>query len=166
MHKLEKEIENEPEYGEIKHILEKDPEMKLKYIKELALKRSQMSPLPRGETFVTNEYSSFTSKNKPKGSRGWSEVKSNPTGGSEYSFSVTNHRYKLLGLDDNSRKEYFHNLKVIKKLQQEKKKREKLVEFVESQKTAKEREDERRKQEEEDRKLEQKQQQLLEWKEK
>ena len=164
---LEKALENDPEYMKMKQFLEKNPELKMKYLSTLALNRSQLSPIPHENNLEVGEYNSMTTKHKQvKGSRGWSEIKSNPTRGSQYSNSVRNSRYKAMGLDENSKKEYFHNLKVIKKLQQEKKKRNKIIEYFDNQKILKEREIELKKQEEEEIKQEQKKQELLEWKEK
>ena len=138
---LEKALENDPEYNQMKDFLEKNPELKMKYLSTLALNKSQINPIPMNNILDVQEHNSLTAKNnQAKGSRGWSEVKSNPTRGSDYSNSVRNSRYKAMGLDDKTKKEYFNNLKVIKKLQQDKKKRNKIIEYFDNQKVLKERE--------------------------
>lgn len=138
---LEKALENDPEYNKMKEFIDKNPELKMKYLSTLAQNQSQHNPILLTSNGEFGEINSLTTKHVHiKGSRGWSEVKSNPTRGSDYSNSVRNSRSKAMALDDKTRKEYFHNLKVIKKLQQDKKKRNKIIEYFENQKMLKERE--------------------------
>lgn len=90
-------------------------------MKNVALKYSKDTPFPRSNILDMSDYNSFTTKNKSlAGSRGWSEMRSN-NGASSMSSSVRHDRYKLMGLDERGRASYFKNLKVIKKLQKEKK---------------------------------------------
>lgn len=159
---LERTLQAEPEYNEIKEFIDHHPEEKKKYLKTIALKYTQGSPIPLGEPLELNEYNSFTSKHK--GNRVWSETKSNPNRESHYSSSVRNSRYKAM--DEEGKRSYFQNLKVIKKLQNEKKKREKLIHYYEDKKQEKLTLIEQKKKEEEDKKKEIREKEMQEWKEK
>jgi len=125
---LERTLQYEPEYLEIKDSLDKDPQMKIQLLQTIALKYNKISPISSSNLLELNEHNSFTTKNSKGAKRGWSEAKSSITGISNYSSSVRNSKYHN-GLDEESKKEYFHNLKVIKKLQKEKKKREKVMQY-------------------------------------
>jgi len=125
---LEKTLQFEPEYLEIKDSLEKDPKLKIQLLQTIALKYNKINPISSSNLLELSEHNSFSAKHNSGAKRGWSEVKSNPTGSSNYSSSVRNSRYHN-GLDEESKREYFHNLKVIKKLQKEKKKREKVMQY-------------------------------------
>lgn len=164
---LEKTLQNEPEYEEIKHYIDQHPDEKEKYLQTIALKYNpKLTPVKPVSDFELKEYNSFTSKHAGKGSRGWSEVKSNPTHDSHYSSSVRHSRYRAMGLNDQSKKDYFRNLRVIKKLQNEKKKREKVMQYFGNKTLLKQQAEEARLEEEKERLKEEKEREMEEWKEK
>ena len=163
---LEKTLQNDPEYEEIQNFIKEHPDQKIQYLKTIGLKYSQVAPLPKEVLEDLNGYNSFTTKHKERGGRGWSEVKSNPARGSHYSNSVRHSRYKAMGLDEMSKKEFFQNLRVIKKLQNEKKKREKVIEYLDQKHVLKQQAEEAKKVEEQERREQDKQKELQEWKEK
>lgn len=95
---LEKSLQNEPDYKEIKEYLENDPDKKLKYLQTVALKYTKAQELPVANTLELNEYNSYTSKNREMIGGQWSDVKSSPARVSNYSSSVRNSRYKHFAL--------------------------------------------------------------------
>jgi hypothetical protein len=110
---LEKSLQNEPEYKEIKEYLENDHDKKMQYLQTVALKYTKAHELPVANTLELNEYNSYTSKHREMIGGQWSEAKSNPTGVSYYSSSVRNSRYKHFALGEDSKKQHLENLKVI-----------------------------------------------------
>lgn len=146
--------------------MEEHPEEKDKYLQTIAAKLNpKLTPMHEIAEFDLKDHNSFTVKHKGKGSRGWSEVKSNPTNGSHYSNSVRHSRYRAMGLDEHSKKDYFRNLKVIKKLQNEKKKREKVMQYFGNKSLLKQQAEEARLEEEKERRREEKEKEMQEWKE-
>ena len=102
----------------------------MEYLSNLAMKYNKIAPLSKSNVLEMSGYSNFTAKNQSlEHSRIWSELRSSPTKGSIYSTSVRNNRFKAMGLNEETKNEYFKNLKIINKLQFEKKKREKIIRY-------------------------------------
>ena len=161
---IEKTLEKDSEF---KNLVLTNPELKQQYINNLVMKKSYAIHPDSSDFSGLDEYSTLTVKHTTnKASRGWSEVKSNPNHSSHYSSSVRNSRYRAMGLDENSKKDYLENLKKIKKLQKEKKKRAQILEYFGKKAELKYKEEEDRKKSEEQRKEEDRKKELIEWKEK
>lgn len=160
---LEKQFEHDQEYVDMKEFLSNKPDMKEEFLRNLAIKRLNKSPIL--ERPLVNEHSTTTSQYNMKMNKEFSDIKSTLTKGSYYSASVRNGRYKS-DLDESGKKEYQKNLKVIKRLQNEKKKREQVIQYLDNKKLLKDKEQEELKLEAERVKSEERKREMEEWREK
>lgn len=118
--RLEKTLEIDHEYKELKSFINEHPE-KERNLSIIAKKYNMDTSLLKNNCLEINDNNSFTTKHQSvEHSSMWSESKSSNPKSTLYSTSVRHDRYKAMGLDENTKNEYFKNLKVIKKLQTEK----------------------------------------------
>lgn len=162
---LEKTLQYDPEYKKIQPLIDAHPEKKLHFLQTIVLKYIKEPRLENPDYLGNSEYPNMTSKNHSiDGSRGWSEVRTNNQKLTGFSSSVRNSRYKAVEVED--KRDYFNNLKIIKKLQLEKKKREKIMNYVENKQLHKAQIEASKKIEEEERKKIEHEEQVKEWREK
>ena len=161
---LEKQFEHDPDFIEMKEHFKEHPELKDDYIKNLAAKRLISNFVIDPACTFSDEHT-MVSQHTSKANQDFSDLKSNFTKGSYYSGSVRNGRYRQ-DLDDDQRKEYYKNLKVIKRLQQEKKKREKVLLYFENKQIEKVRHQEFVETEEKKKVSEERRKEIQEWRDK
>jgi hypothetical protein len=161
---LEKAVEHEPEYAEFKPLIEQDPEKKMKLLQNIALKYNKNPDVLSKSGLELPDYTTYTSKHKSAmDTRGWSEVRSSNSQG--ISSSVRHSRYKAMGFDPSNKDDYFRNLKIIKKLQGEKKQREKVMKYIHTQEIIKQQSEEEKRQQLEKQKKQMHEKEVEEWKE-
>jgi hypothetical protein len=161
---LEKTFQNDPEYKQIQQLIVDHPEQKLYYLQTIASKYTKELTLDSPDYLSVNERSNIVNKHHSiDASQGWSEAKSNNFKLTGFPNSVRNSRYAK---DDISKSGHSSNLRIIKKLHLEKKKREKVMQYVEEKQLHKAEVEAAKQIEMEERKQEEHEEKIKEWKEK